>query len=174
MTHTIPGQIRKALADSCGRVRIDASAEFQQAIQDMCLGYERQELALHLYEHYGLRTPFETWYSHFRKCLSRDGRERFELCDVFFLMNYTRNYQPLYVMCDLLGFGRPPRAEKHTILEYKRKEQSRLAARLSNLAGEIRRLECDVVAQPPVISVSRFSSTEHSKSTSGIESQSSG
>lgn len=158
MTPTIPDQIQEALADSCGRVRIDASVEFQQAIEDMCSGYERQELALHLYEHYGLRIKFDTWYSHFRKCLSKDTRERFELCDVFFLMSYTRNYQPLFVMCDLLGFDRPPRVERATILEHKRNEQRRLSARLSNLSGEIRRLESDEVFRTPALSISRFSS----------------
>lgn len=156
MRVTIPESTQKTLANLCGMARIDTAQVFQDAIREMAAGYGPQELALHLYERYGLRGNFETWHAHVRKCLSKDTRERFDFCDVFFMMHYTKNYQPLIAMCELLGFNPPAQADRSYTLQIKKVEHQRLLERAARLDSEIQQLSGVTEYRLPELTVSRF------------------
>lgn len=79
----------------------------KKAVRAVLKDHTQIEVAAGLYEFYGDKGSFDTYHNHIRKCFSADLREVFKFCDVVYMMKLFNFYEPLYALCDLLGFDKP-------------------------------------------------------------------
>lgn len=66
-----------------------------------------KELALHLYEIYGMKGSPQSWIARVNACFNPKKPEFFTWCDIVNLMKYTGCTEPLSFVCDQLGMSHP-------------------------------------------------------------------
>lgn len=78
-----------------------------EAVDRLREQYTVKELALELYEVYGLECPLQSWISRVGACFNPNKPEFFDWCDIVVLVRFTGQTAPIEAMCDELGFERP-------------------------------------------------------------------
>lgn len=137
---------------------MDIRDKYQLAIRDVLKDHTIKEIALTLYEVYGDRRPYQTFYAEVKSKFSADTRTRFDFCDVVIIMLLFGNYEPLYATCELLGLERPQVADSSALLQANIRELNKLRSlardaeqRISLLSGQAR-----LSYLPPDLSNARF------------------
>jgi hypothetical protein len=113
----------------------------KESLRDILKDYTQKEVAAALYDKYNDGRPWETWYAHVRKCFSEDNRERFEFCDIFFIMEIYGNLEPIFALCDHFGLSRPALLDPEIRIEAKIQEARKIRYQFRRVKIEIAAIE---------------------------------
>ncbi|MAY54550.1 MAG: hypothetical protein CMQ37_01630 [Gammaproteobacteria bacterium] len=79
--------------------------------------FSAKELALELYDIYGLKSPLQTWIAHVNACFNPHKPEFFTWCDIVNLMRITGCREPLNWLCQEMGLSEPVVVNEQIALE---------------------------------------------------------
>lgn len=99
--------------------------------------FTTKQLALELYELYGLKSPIQTWIAHINACFSPKKPEFFHWCDIVNLCRITGRWDPINFMCDELGLEHPEQVDLTAKAAQLRARRKRLANELKEIDSEI-------------------------------------
>lgn len=92
-----------------------------------------KELAMDLYQIYGLQSPLQSWISRMGACFNPAKPDLFHWCDIVLMMRLTGKYEPLHFVCDELGLSHPDPVDA--------------SAEIDKLQAEVRNLERALAAR---------------------------
>lgn len=113
-------------------------------------------IALDLFEIYGMKKGVETWQRHISACFDPKRPEFFAFCDVVNMCRLYGIHDPMFFLCDSLGYERPQqRIDFQAELAVLRSTIPEIRRQLEEMEG--RRLALELSAQPASVVVARFS-----------------
>jgi hypothetical protein len=111
-------------------------------------------LALDVYQAGGLTNPVETYQRRFRSCFDPERGEYFHWWEVIAMMQVTGCHEPLFYLCDLLGYARPEKTDP-------KEQAAELKNKIAQLQAEMEQYQSALDALPVdndrVTSLTRFS-----------------
>ncbi|MDP1931934.1 MAG: hypothetical protein Q8L60_10800 [Gammaproteobacteria bacterium] len=120
--------------------------EFKAAAVASLLSFKERvgvkTVALDLYEIYGMKKGIDTWQRHISACFDPDRPEFFDFCDVVNMCRLYGIHEPLFFMCNALGYERPQHADGvETELKYLRLSIAEARLQLEEKESRMRELE---------------------------------
>lgn len=92
--------------------------------------FTTKQLALELYEIYGLQSPVQSWIAHINACFNPRKPEFFHWCDIVNLCRITGQWGPINFMCDELGLEHPKQINMAAKIEQEKALVKKMQAEL--------------------------------------------
>jgi hypothetical protein len=109
--------------------------------------FTTKQLALDLYEIYGLKKPVDSWIAHVGACFNPNKPEFFSWGDIVNLCRITGRWEPINFMCDELGLDRPKQIDHTAKIAQLRAQIKRLRAETDQCETELQALMTDQAGQ---------------------------
>lgn len=102
--------------------------------------FTTKQLAIALYEIYGLKSPIQSYMAHVAACFNAQKPEFFSWCDIVNLCRFTGRIEPIIFMCDELGLSHPAPIDRTAELLQKKARLQALSEEKAQLEAEIARM----------------------------------